>query len=104
MPKVTAPEAPKKIKVKAVGGAPKKITVNGLKPAKKPIMVSKMIKTMIDHTTKLHTLECRVSKDSYDIDTLYINYEQLKTQNETAMVIACAALVLAFVAVILAVA
>lgn len=99
MPKVVAPKAPKKIKVKAVGGAPKKIQVKGLR-ATSGIRISKTIK---EQGEKLDRLERRVFKDSDDIDTLFINYEQIKTQNETAMVLTCGALVLAFVALILAV-
>lgn len=116
MPKIKAPEAPKKIKVTKAPGRPKTIKVKREKPA---IRVSKdtaetqtllplqaSVRELDERMRKtghvLSTFKDRMCRDGQDIDNLYLEKERLDRRLGVTMVIASCALLLGLIALIVA--
>lgn len=116
MPKIKAPEPPRKIKVKAAPGRPKTIKVERKKPS---IVVSKDSATAttllplkasisdLDRRVKktghvLNAFKDRMCRDGQDIDNLYLEKERLDRRLGVTMVIASCALLLGLIALIVA--
>lgn len=117
MPKINAPEAPKKIKVTKAPGRPKTIKVKRGKPA---IVVSKDTATVttllplkanireLDERLRktghvLSTFKDRMCRDGQDIDNLYLEKEMLERRLGVTMAIASCSLLIGIIALIIAV-
>lgn len=117
MPKIKAPEAPKKIKVTKAPGRPKTIEVKREKPG---VVVSKDLATredLIPIKSDITDMDARIKKaghvlnafkermcrDGEDIDTLYLEKERLDRWLGATMVVASVAMLVALIAFIVAV-
>lgn len=120
MPKIKAPEPPRKIKAKGVGGRPQKVGVHVVKkPTIKVSMdlpdrllvrldaqelraddMERRIKK-IGHVLK--ELMRRMAREGEDIDTAFINNEQTNKRLDKTFVVASVALVIAIMAFVVAV-